>query len=440
MSNNKNLSINLITSVFTFIVTILFSFFLSPYLVKHVGVEANGFVTLANNAIQIISIISIAINSMSSRFITIELVSGNLKKANEYYSSTFFGNVLVFLITVIPVTLIIIFLEKFIQVSPSLVSSVKILFTLCFLNYYLNTCTPNFQVAIFSQNKLYLQSIGTLAQNILKISLICLMFGLLPVDIVTIGIATLVATLFYQIFLFVAKERLLSSLKVSVKWIKWRRLWEIVSSGFWNSINQISLLMLQELDVLIANVLLGVTDMGIIAIVKIVPITMSSLAATLSNLFMPTLTITFAKNDLKGMKKELFKAGKLMLLFLTIPYAGFICFGNAFFKLWMPELDANQLVMLSVISSLSLFFTFGIQPLYQVFGVINRLKENSLVIFASGILTLLVEIILLKTTNLGLIAICGVSSVISILKNMLFVVPFGGKYLGFKKRTFFPLV
>ena len=86
MTKNKQLAINMSASFIAYIVSFGISFFLSPYIVKNVGVDAYGFVGLANNFVSYATILTVIINSMASRFITLELNKENLKKANKYFS------------------------------------------------------------------------------------------------------------------------------------------------------------------------------------------------------------------------------------------------------------------------------------------------------------------------------------------------------------------
>ena len=85
----KKTMINVICSLFVLATNVLISFFLSPFIVKNIGVEANGFVTLANNFVTYAQLIVSALNSMAARFIAIAYVKKDYKKANLYYNSVF---------------------------------------------------------------------------------------------------------------------------------------------------------------------------------------------------------------------------------------------------------------------------------------------------------------------------------------------------------------
>ena len=71
MSSNKKTMVNVICSIMVLATNILINFWLSPYIVEHIGVEANGFVTLASNFVTYAQLIVTALNSMAARFIAI---------------------------------------------------------------------------------------------------------------------------------------------------------------------------------------------------------------------------------------------------------------------------------------------------------------------------------------------------------------------------------
>ena len=71
MTKNKQLLLNITSSLLTFIVGLGVNFFLTPFIVKHLGVEAYGFVNLSNNIISYAGLITVALNAMASRFIAI---------------------------------------------------------------------------------------------------------------------------------------------------------------------------------------------------------------------------------------------------------------------------------------------------------------------------------------------------------------------------------
>ena len=84
---NKRLVISVVANIIACLVNMGIGFFLTPYVVNNIGSDAYGFVSLANNFTSYASIITVALNSMAGRFITIEYERGNYKEANSYFTA-----------------------------------------------------------------------------------------------------------------------------------------------------------------------------------------------------------------------------------------------------------------------------------------------------------------------------------------------------------------
>lgn len=440
LSDNKKLLINLVSSIIAFIINLIIGFFLSPYIVEKLGIEANGFIALANNFITYASLVTIALNSMAGRFITIEIHKGNLDKANRYYNAVFGGNLIIAVILGIPAIVSVVRLEELINIPTNLISDVKILFSILFLNYFIGMVLPNWATATFATNRLYLQSIKSLQSNILKVVSILGLFIVFSPKVYYVAISSFICTIYIAIYNWYYHKKLLAQLRVRKRYFEWKYVKELIFSGIWNTINQTGEILLSGLDLLIANLFIGSTAMGALSLAKTVPNIINGLAGTLTSIFAPTLTIDYAKQDKKALKRNLKKGMKLTGVLLTIPLVMLIIYGREFYSLWVPSQDAKVLQILSVLTCFGLVFTSGIQCLYNVFTVVNKLKINSILVLLSGVVSTLIVFILIRTTNLGVFAIASVSSFVNLARNMIYTVPFASKYLGVKWNTFFPEV
>ncbi len=440
VSQSRQMMINLSAALLIFVVNFLINFVLTPFIVNTLGEAANGFIQIANNFISYISIVTIALNSMSSRFITVSLVNDEKKRANEFYSSTFAGNIVLLAIVSIPVIVGIAYLQHFIRIPISLIGQVKFLFSLIFVSYLLSTATPVWSVATFVTNKVYLQSIGTMISTIGRALIILALFGMFHPQIWYLGIAAVVSTIALQMWQYHCKVKELNELTVRASDIHWSRIKELLSSGVWNSISQLGSLLFGGLDLLLANIFISYNVMGMISIAQIVPNFLGGLQSTINNVFTPNMTIFYAKGKIKELVTEIYNAGKIEIALLGIPFAVIVVFGKEFFTLWMPHHDSAFLQELSLLYTLGFLLMVGIMPLWNIFVIVNKTKSNSNTVIISGAISAIVTIGALRFTNWGALAICGIGSVIAILRNLLFVVPYSAKYLGLKWTTFFPLV
>lgn len=152
MTKNKQLAINIIASIFAFAMSAGINFFLSPFIVGNVGEEAYGFVSLSNNIISYFSIITIALNSMASRFIAVAYFKDDIEEAGEYYSSNFFAN-LVLCIVFAPIFIVGIVNIHWLNISPGLVTDVQLLMAFIAASFMLDLLSTNLGISYYVKNK-----------------------------------------------------------------------------------------------------------------------------------------------------------------------------------------------------------------------------------------------------------------------------------------------
>lgn len=444
MGKNRKTMVNLFCSLAVLVTNVLVSFFLSPYIVENIGVEANGFVTLANNFVTYAQLIVTALNGMSARFITIEYVQKNYKKANLYYNSVFWGNLIIVAVLILPASLFIAKMEMIINVPQDILVDVKVLFAFIFFNFFLSTGVPNWNCATYVTNRLDRTYIPQMATSVFRCIFLFTILTILTPHVWYVGFTASLVSIMTLIVAWYNARKLTPQLRIGLK--KGKRLWsglavkELVSSGIWSSISNVGNLLLSGLDLIICNVMLGATEMGIVSLTKIIPNYMQQLSSSIRSAFAPELTINYAKEDTVAIYSDINRAMKLTSIVMTIPIACVVVLGDRFFSLWVPSQDAQLLQILSILSILGYMFTSGTQILYNVFDTVNKVKQNSIAMITSGIISALVTFILVKFTDYGIFAVAGVSTFVNLARNMIFTVPMAAKYLGFKWYRFFPQV
>ena len=252
-SKNKRLMINLISSIIALAVQMGISLVLTPILVEKLGNEAYGFIGLANNFVSYATIITVALNSMASRFITIAIHRNEEKKANEYFSSVFLANIIMSVVILILLILMIANLNSLLDVPSYLEQDVKITFILVFINFIITLLSTVFTVATFVKNRVDLSSIQQTIGNLLKVVAIIILFWLFQPKIYFISIAAIVYTLYVMIANIHLTKKLAPELKIDVKNFKGSAVLELIKSGLWNSLSNLSSILLNGLDLLIAN-------------------------------------------------------------------------------------------------------------------------------------------------------------------------------------------
>ena len=439
MSKNKQLFINLITTLFVLLINIFINFGLSKYIVETIGKEAYGFISLANNFVSYATIFTTALNSMGSRFITLDIHNKRYKSANAFFSSLLIANIIIVLLLIVPSVFLIIYLEYLIKIPSDIILDVKLLFSFIFLNFAVSLINGVFTVATYCTNKVYLSSIKNMESNILKAMAIGVLFILFKPAVFYVGIATLLATIFVFMFNIKFTHDLLPDVKIDKKYFSFRKIKILLVSGLWNSITNLGNILADGLDLVISNLAIDSATMGVVAISKVPSNVLNTVISGISNVFQPQIISFYSSNKIDEVVSETKKGMKISGLFGNISFCFILVFGAYFCKIWMPNID-SILYYICIITFINVYCGGLISPLYNIFTITNHVKYNALLNVFSGIISTIIVLLLLKFTKLGVYAIVGVSAIVGLLKGFIIVPIYCAKSLDLKYSTFFSTI
>ena len=166
---------NMVWSLIAVFVNYFMNFLITPYVTNNIGVEAYGFVALANTFISYADIISVGLNAFAGRFISIAYHRGEKERANRFYSSTITADLMLSVVFLVLGGGMILRLESLLEVPEGLAADVKLLFLIVLIRYLLTILRTAFDTSAFIVERLDLverrQSIAYLMQAILLITL-----------------------------------------------------------------------------------------------------------------------------------------------------------------------------------------------------------------------------------------------------------------------------
>lgn len=428
---------NVASAIVTLVVQMGISFVLSSYLVATVGETATGFSQLANNFVSYASLITLAFNSMGSRFIAAAYHKGKHDEANSFYSTLVVCNVILCLLFLPAAIVVVTNIQSIVDLGNANLQDVQLLFSFVFVNFAVNLFVSLFCSAMFVTNKLYIQNMINLGRNVLNAVFLVFAYTIFEARIHYVSLVALALSLISIPICYYFKRSLVPGLRFSFSHFSLLFVKKLTSSGIWNTVNQAGNVFTTGLDLLFANWFVGAAPMGSLSLAKTVPTAIITLASTLNGNLEPELVIAYAKEGPGGIERRIWRDIKLSNLILSVPMAVFCCLAVPFYVLWVPSLDANQLAVLSILSIMNYLPWAGLQTLYNVFTAANRLKVNSISFLAGSVLNVIFVLIMLEFTDLGLYAIAGVSAVISIVRNCAVIVPYVSKIIGAPVSHFF---
>ena len=425
MDKNRQFAVNTIATALNLVIQFGINFFLTSYLVRTVGSTAFGFWGLANNVVNYALIITTALNSMAARYIGIDYHRGNMRQASGYFSSVFIADLLFALIILLPSCIAILYIDRLISVPVDLLSDVRTLFYIVFANMCCNVVFAVFGCAFIIKNRLDLSSTINIISSIMKAALLVMLYWKFRPSIVYLGTATLCTSLFVAVSGVIFTKRITPELKLHYSYSSFDSVKTIVSSGVWNSLNQLSIVLLQGLDLLIANLFINATAMGLISVAGMIPGVISTCIFALANVFTPRFLELYSLKHYNDLFYELKKSVKLLTVITSIPISFLVSFGLAFYRLWIPSADVDSIYILSILVAMPLFSGGILSSANYLYTVADKVKWQAIILLITGVMNVVIVFILLKTTNLGMYAIVGVSATIGLIRNIFFNGPLG---------------
>lgn len=437
---NKRLLYTMIISGMSVIISYAINFLVTPYITENLGVEAYSFVSIANTAVNYASIITIALTAFIVRYISVSYHSNKMKEANEYYASSVVACGVLGVIILAIAGIAISKLELLLNIPETLVKSVKILFIVVFLNFFVVTFSTPFSSSAYIKNRLDITGIVKVAAKVLDAIIVIVLFVLFPANVWFVAIGTLCASIITMISNVVLTKKLTPELVFKKKLASLAKVKDLAKNGVWNSLNQIGNVLNSGLDLVISNLMLTGIETGEIAIAKTIEAIFATLFQTISQPFQPALIRSYAKGDMDDFLREMSKAMKICGFFGAVSFAGFFALGKQYYSLWLPSQNATMLHTLTMITIFNYITDSILRPVYYVNTLTLKNKTPCFVTIAGGFLNVASMYFLLKYTDMGAYAVVITTAVIMVAINMVFNPIYAAKCLSINPIFFYKIL
>lgn len=426
---------NLIFSLANVVVSALQSLWLISYIQNIMGIEAYGYMSVILGILNMTTILSVALTSVSSRFITLELKKGNVKKANAYFNSIFFGLTFICIIILLLVFAFIIHIEFFINVEGPYIYQVKILTLFISAGLLLTIIDTPFMASLYYTNQTYkmhgLMILVYISRMLFAFTLYDLYYPQLWYAYLGDFIAQLVVFLYYLL----SYKKTMPGIILNYYFFSKKVLKEVLDSGIWVSISKVGVVLLSSVSIYLSNLLFSPYISGVYSSV----LQMSSLLALLTNAlvttFIPSLYQIYAKNDTVGLVEYVLKKIYLLGATLGLISGGIWVFGKYFMSIWINNsyLEYELLIRLTVVY---IPIAYSCEILNQVLITYNKTKVTAGVMIFSGIVNIFLSLVFAKIFNLGIYSL-PFALMISDLGRAFFYYPYYCSWITGSNKTLF---
>lgn len=412
--------------------------YLAPKITNNVGVEAYGFVSLTKNFVTYANIIMTALNSYAARYMTVAYVQDKKDDYQKYYSTVFLADLFLGGIIFIIGLVCIFKLEVILNIPQNLIGSVKLLFLLTFMTFYITTISTVFFATGYVKDKLDVINSIKGWSYIVEIAILIFSFFILQPKVWYVGVGTLAAALVLFIGSYIFTKKAIPESKIKISKFSNNALKKLVMGGVWNSVNSMGNALNSGLDLLISDLLLSAVSMGQVSIAKTINNMLYTIYSTIAQPFQPTFLREYSENNKKVLIKELKYSMKVCGVLTNIVFAGFCTLGVAFYQLWIPTQDIHLVYRLTVLAMLPCITEGCMYPLYYVYTLTVKNKIPCFITIIGGVLNVVSMYILLKYTRIGVYAIVITTAVIMNFINMVTNPIYICKCLKVKITTFYP--
>ena len=436
---NRQLYRNIFINIAAFIVQFVLSLYIAPVIVNKVGASAYGFIGLANDFITYASVITTIFNSVASRFIANAYYKNNIDMANRYFNSLIVANAVLSVIFAVLGVIVVVNVGRIFNVPIELMFDVQLTFSLVFGSYCISLLTMVFSTSTFVANRTDIQGFRNIINNIIKFASTVILLSFISIKIYWVSVAAMVGTIVVGIWNIALTKKLIPEVKINIKYAKKQYAVELAKSGVWMAFTSMSAILMNGLDLIIANKMLGANEMGLMSIARSMPNNIGSIINTIAPVFTPTLLMYYSRNKIEDVVCKTKESIKTMSVLLFVPIAGFLVYSYDFYRLWQSSLPDTDLLIVTAVSNITIiqaFFNASTATMAQLSVVTNKLKLPVFVSFVCGILNIIIVLIILKTTNIGIYGIAIPGTIIMILRYILFNSWYAAHVLGINIRSF----
>lgn len=413
--SRRVIALNMFWSLLSLCINYLMNFLITPYVTNNIGVEAYGFVALANTFISYVDILAVGLNAFAGRFIAMVYYQKKLEKANRYFSSTILADLILACVLLAGGTVAIVRLDRMLQIPQELTADVKLLFFIVLMRYLLTLLRTAFDAAAFISERIDLAEKLQSAAYLLQAGLLLALCLLLQPHVWYVGLAAAVGALLLLAGNLRLCHKLTPELQFHVKDFSPHAVWEVLSTGSWTALNNLGNLLNSGLDLLITNLMLNATVMGQISVAKSLETIVSGMIMKISTVFRPRCLRLYAEDKMEELTGLLKISMRCTGGFCNLVVMGFFVCGHDFMALWLPGQNTDFLFRAGLIVLLSDIATGAVQPLYYVYTLTQKLRLPCCVTILMGTANVLSMYILLRYTSVGAYAVLLTTLVISVV-------------------------
>jgi len=405
---------NLITSYMHMFIAILLPFFVTPYLVNHLGKEQYGLWVLLTSIIAYFSLSSFGftttlLKQSSSRLTQLDELS---KIVSVTFFSLFAFSIMIFLVFII----MYVYFTNIFSINENLIAIAKDTFIIVFILFMVLFFTSIYDTLLFASQKLYIKNILEIFKNIcvalLSVYLVSLDFGVYEIALMNLVV--------HVIYFMIIKALINKHLKyyLSIKYLTKSNFKEMLNPSMHYFILGVAGIIIFNSDNIILASYISLSAVAVYSLGYKIVDAVQKIIFKLVDILMPNIALLNAQKDYKRILK-LHNKMIFISVSISIPIYIFLFFTNQWLmSIWVGKdnvLDKNIMAIFIIFS----FIHTWVHVSAVFVAAIGIHKETSYVALFEAVLNIFLSIVLINF--FGVLGVALGTLIAHILTNAWFV-------------------
>ncbi len=399
MAGTKRLAINVVMNWAAMAVNMVVPFFLTPFVVRHLGTVGYGVWILAVSTVAYLNLLDLGLRSAVIRFVSKAQTKGDSAEATRaIHAAVWFRLLIASGVAVVSVVLAAAVPYLF-KVPHDLMRAAQITTLLCALGVAVTLVAGVFGAVLAAINRFDLLSFITMAQTLARAGGVLLILrsgrGLVPLACWELTVLTLVAIATISVAMVVFPHSRVRPGRPDRTVL--RMIW---SYSFTTFVFMVAVQIITNTDNLVVGAVLSVSAVTFYAIGGSLTGYAYQVSGALSSTFTPMASNLEASGQMEGLRRMLLR-GTQATLGLALPIsAGLFFRGGTFIRLWMgPQFQVESEHVVRILT-LSMFLGIGNGTAGSIMMAIEKHKPMARLAVFEAVLNLVLSIILAKQIGL----------------------------------------
>lgn len=401
----KRFSKNLLSNIVYFVLSIIVGLALVPFFLDSLGESAYGLVPLATSLTSYVTLFIDGVNESISRYLTIDLQQGRLKKALITYNTALFGT-LGILILMIPIGVAVaLFSPTFFDIGTANPTDVMLLFGLILASIYVRAWSSNFMVTLFAYNRLDMRNHINNLNLLLQVVAVVILFATAGPTLPNVGLSYLLAAAASLILAVILSKKVCPTLQVSITSFSFYHLKEIVGTSLWIVLAKLGVVLRSQLALMIVNVMFGTIAGTEYSLVLTWNTLIISIISLITSCFVPMSYSYRANDDKEGLTRFTQFTVKMVTLATALLVGLVSIFAGQLMTIWVGSEYADLAPLMRIVI-VGCIFAVQSACCSAINAAYLRVRFPAFANLVAGGLNIILALVLPGLFNLG---ICGVA-------------------------------